>query len=287
MNLPDYNSVSVLKEILSSNSMAMQKKFGQNFLINENARIKLIDALSVDSSETVWEVGPGLGAMTSEILRRGAKLKVFEIDKGFIQLLKVFFQEEIKSGQLQIIEGDVLKTWKEVFKNSGFPSRFFSNLPYNIAASLFADFIEENVRFERGVITVQKEVAMRMMAKPKTADYSSFSVLCQWAYNIEFLMDLAGGNFWPKPNVDSRSVVFTKKEGFPLCENPSLFMKVQKALFSSRRKNIKNNLTGFLKDSKRAEEYILKSELKLTNRAEELKIEDFLRLSDVINNGII
>lgn len=287
MNLPDYNSVSVLKEILSSNSMAMQKKFGQNFLINENARIKLIDALSVDSSETVWEVGPGLGAMTSEILRRGAKLKVFEIDKGFIQLLKVFFQEEIKSGQLQIIEGDVLKTWKEVFKNSGFPSRFFSNLPYNIAASLFADFIEENVRFERGVITVQKEVAMRMMAKPKSADYSSFSVLCQWAYNIEFLMDLAGGNFWPKPNVDSRSVVFTKKEGFPLCENPSLFMKVQKALFSSRRKNIKNNLTGFLKDSKRAEEYILKSELKLTNRAEELKIEDFLRLSDIINNGII
>ena len=287
MNLPDYNSVSVLKEILSSNSMAMQKKFGQNFLINENARIKLIDALSVDSSETVWEVGPGLGAMTSEILRRGAKLKVFEIDKGFIQLLKVFFQEEIKSGQLQIIEGDVLKTWKEVFKNSGFPSRFFSNLPYNIAASLFADFIEENVRFERGVITVQKEVAMRMMAKPKSADYSSFSVLCQWAYNIEFLMDLAGGNFWPKPNVDSSYVVFTKKEGFPLCENPSLFMKVQKALFSSRRKNIKNNLTGFLKDSKRAEEYILKSELKLTNRAEELKIEDFLRLSDIINNGII
>ena len=287
MNLPDYNSVSVLKEILSTNSMAMQKKFGQNFLINENARIKLIDALSVDSSETVWEVGPGLGAMTSEILRRGAKLKVFEIDKGFIQLLKVFFQEEIKSGQLQIIEGDVLKTWKEVFKNSGFPSRFFSNLPYNIAASLFADFIEENVRFERGVITVQKEVAMRMMAKPKSADYSSFSVLCQWAYNIEFLMDLAGGNFWPKPNVDSRSVVFTKKEGFPLCENPSLFMKVQKALFSSRRKNIKNNLTGFLKDSKRAEEYILKSELKLTSRAEELKIEDFLRLSDIINNGII
>lgn len=287
MNLPDYNSPSALKEILSSNSMAMQKKFGQNFLVNENARIKLIDALSLDSSSTVWEVGPGLGAMTSEILRRGALLKVFEIDKGFIALLKVFFKDEIKSGQMQIIEGDVLKTWKEVFKNSGFPSRFFSNLPYNIAASLFADFIEENVRFERGVITVQKEVAMRMTAKPKTADYSSFSVLCQWAYNIDYLMDLPGGNFWPKPNVDSRSVIFTKKEDFPLCENPKLFMKVQKALFSSRRKNIKNNLTGFLKDSKKAEEYILKSNLNLMSRAEELKIEDFLRLSDVINNGII
>ena len=265
----------------------MQKKCGQDFLINENERIKLIDALSLDSSSTVWEVGPGLGAMTSEILRRGALLKVFEIDKGFIALLKVFFKDEIKSGQMQIIEGDVLKTWKEVFKNSGFPSRFFSNLPYNIAASLFADFIEENVRFERGVITVQKEVAMRMTAKPKTADYSSFSVLCQWAYNIDCLMDLPGGNFWPKPNVDSRSVIFTKKEDFPLCENPKLFMKVQKALFSSRRKNIKNNLTGFLKDSKKAEEYILKSNLNLMSRAEELKIEDFLRLSDVINNGII
>ena len=107
------------------------------------------------------------------------------------------------------------------------------------------------------------------------------------AYNIDCLMDLPGGNFWPKPNVDSRSVIFTKKEDFPLCENPKLFMKVQKALFSSRRKNIKNNLTGFLKDSKKAEEYILKSNLNLMSRAEELKIEDFLRLSDVINNGII
>ena len=110
------------------------------------------------------------------------------------------------------MEGDVLKTWKNYLETTSLPDRFFGNLPYNIAATIIADTIENNIRFDRCVFTVQKEVAQRMTAKPSQDDYSSFSVLCQWAYDVKNIMDLAGGNFWPKPNVDSRAVLFTKKE---------------------------------------------------------------------------
>ena len=126
---------------------------------------------------------------------------------------------------------------------------------------------------------------MRMAAKPGTEDYSSFSVLCQWAYDVKPLMDLTGGNFWPKPNVDSRAVLMTKKADFPGCQNPQLFVKMQRALFSSRRKTIRNNLTGFLKNNDQALDFLNKAGIDIMKRAEVLTIPELLKLSDVINEG--
>lgn len=272
-----------LKTFLENNSMAMQKKFGQNFLINEQARIKIIDSLDIDENSYVWEVGPGLGAMTSEILKRGARLVVFEIDKGFAHFLHEFFSDYEKKGKFKIIEGDVLKNWKKALETEGMPDRFFGNLPYNIAATLVASTIENGVRFDKAVFTVQKEVALRMAAKVNTDDYSSFSILCQWAYCVQPIMDLTGGNFWPKPNVDSRAVVFEKKKEFPCCKNPELFVKMQRGLFVSRRKNVRNNLTTFLSDSKKAVEVLEKSQIDMNKRAEALSIETLLKLSDVLS----
>lgn len=282
MKLPDYNSAADLKRILDENGFSMQKKFGQNFLINQEARKKLIDFLDVNENSYVWEVGPGLGAMTSEILNRGSELKVFEIDKGFISLLNGYFDDYTQKQKFSITEGDVLKNWKKEI-SSKMPDRFFGNLPYNISATLIADTIEEGYRFEKCVFTVQKEVAVRMCAKPGTEDYSSFSVLCQWAYDIKPIMDLSGANFWPRPNVDSRSVVFTPKNDFPCCENPKLFIKMQRALFSSRRKTVRNNLSGFLNNKELTEECLLKAEIDPMKRAETLTIQQMLHLSDVIN----
>lgn len=283
---PDYNSPAELKQILDLNGFSMQKKFGQNFLINEEARKRLIDALDINENSTVWEVGPGLGAMTSEILERGADLSVFEIDRGFASLISQFFKEYTDKDHFHLIEGDVLKNWKKQFidVNKGkLPDRFFGNLPYNIAATLIADTIENNVRFEKCVFTVQKEVAIRMAAKPGSEDYSSFSVLCQWAYDVKPLMDLGGGNFWPRPNVDSRAVLMTKKEDFPRCKNPQLFVKVQRALFSSRRKNVRNNLSNYLKNNDKALEYLKTANIDFTKRAEVLSIEELIRLADVMD----
>lgn len=282
MKHPDYNSPAELKLFLDSQGFSMQKKFGQNFLVNADARKRLIDALELTEGMKVWEVGPGLGSMTSGILERGADLTVFEIDRGFAGLISGFFEEYSNKGNFRIVEGDVMKTWKKQFENEGQPARFFGNLPYNIAAAIIADTIENNVRFNRCVFTVQKEVAQRMCAKPGSNDYSSFSALCQWAYDVKPLLDLAGGNFWPKPNVESRAVVFTKKADFPGCKNPALFVKMQRALFSSRRKTVRNNLSQFLKNNDLAVSCLEKAGIDIMKRAEVLSLEELLKLSDII-----
>ncbi|MCR5605832.1 MAG: 16S rRNA (adenine(1518)-N(6)/adenine(1519)-N(6))-dimethyltransferase RsmA [Treponema sp.] len=284
MQCPDYNSASALKTFMEEHGMAMQKKFGQNFLVNGDARKRLIDALEIDEKSIVWEVGPGLGSMTSEILGRGSKLTVFEIDHGFAACIREFFEKENEEGRFKLVEGDVLKTWKKEYEENGQTQRFFGNLPYNVAATIIADTISAGVRFDKAVFTVQKEVAERMCAKPGTENYSSFSVLCQWAYDVKPLLDLAGGNFWPKPNVASRAVTMVKKQNFPLCENPDVFMKMQRALFAARRKTVKNNLTNFLSNSEKAQEALKNSGIDEKSRAEALSIEQLLKLSDAVYN---
>lgn len=283
---PDYNSPSVLKKFMEENNMAMQKKFGQNFLVNEDARKRLVDSLEVEKDMSVWEVGPGLGSMTFELLKRGVNLTAFEIDHGFTRVLPVFFEEYIKNSHFTLVEGDVLKTWTKYAKENPPPKRFFGNLPYNVAATIIADTINKGFRFERAVFTIQKEVVQRMTAKPGTEDYSSFSVLCQWAYEIKPIMDLAGGNFWPVPNVTSRAVLFKKREDFPNCKNPELFMKMLRQIFLLRRKTIKNNLSKFI-PTELSDKALEICNIAPSERAEKLSVEKLLELSDAVDSVII
>lgn len=278
MKLPDYDSPVALKNFLDERGMAMQKKFGQNFLVNANARERLVDALELKKGTKVWEIGPGLGSMTSIILERKADLTAFEIDRGFCSALEDIFQDK---KNFSLVPGDVLKNWKKQLEEKGAPERLFGNLPYNIASAILADMIEENIRFDIVVVTVQKEVAMRMAAKPKDDDYSSFSVLCQWAYDVEPLMDLAGGSFWPRPNVDSRAVKLTKKKDFPRCKDVSFFLKFMRSLFVLRRKTIKNNLTQFYSSSEKALKVLEAAGVSPLTRAETLSVEEILRISDI------
>lgn len=285
MQHPDYNSPIALKNFMDENNMAMQKKFGQNFLVNADARKKLIDVLDVKPGMKVWEVGPGLGSMTSGLLERGVNLTVFEIDHGFARLLTQFFEEYANSGNFSLVEGDVLKTWPKFAKENDIPERFFGNLPYNVAATIIADTITKGLRFDKAVFTIQKEVGQRMNAKPGTEDYSSFSVLCQWAYDVKPVMDLAGGNFWPVPNVASRAVLMTKKEDFPKCENPELFRKMVRQIFALRRKTLRNNLSRFVK-AEICDEALKIAGIEPSIRAENLSVEDLLKLSDALNSVI-
>ena len=283
MNHPDYNSPSELKAFLEQAGMAMQKKFGQNFMINQSAREKIVSLLELKKDELVWEIGPGLGCMTELILLSGAKLEVFEIDRGFISILKQFFKQQEKSGQFKIVEGDVLKNWKKAFtENPQKPAKLFGNLPYNIAATFIADTITENVVFEKCVFTVQKEVAQRMAAKKGTENYSAFSVLCQWGYNVKLDLVLGSSSFWPRPTVSSQAVIMTKKEK-PFSGNSALFVKVVHALFSARRKTIQNNIKPLLAENISAEEFFEKCGISKTERAENLAVEDFIRISDMLS----
>lgn len=293
MTKPDYNSPSSLKDFMESRAMAMQKKFGQNFMLNEKARNTIIDQLELKEGDCVWEIGPGLGCMTDILLQRGACVSVFEIDRGFIECLHDFFESYEREGKFKIIAGDCLKTWKTEFENlekenpKKLPKYLMGNLPYNIAATFIADTITKGLNFEKCVFTVQKEVADRMAAKPGSENYSSFSVLCQWVYNVKSFLTLGPNNFWPKPNVASGAALMTKKEKSIPCEDPEFFIKLVHALFSSRRKTIHNNIKPLIPLKTDYDVWIYESGLSPQVRAEELTVEQLLTLSQNVLKGIM
>ena len=282
--LPDYNAPSALAAVLDEHGFGMQKKFGQNFLINAHIRQGLVSALGLSAGNTVWEVGPGLGSMTSLLLEAGTDVTVFEIDRGFVRLLTSYFGS---NPLFHLIEGDVLKTWKAEYTRQ-VPDAFFGNLPYNIAAKLIAATIEAECFFDCMVITVQKEVGLRMTAAPGSADYSSFSVLCQWAYDVEPIRDIAPAAFWPKPNVESRALRFIKKQSPQPVRDARLFLTLVRGLFGARRKTVKNNLSTLLaargKKVLLAEALLKEASIDPAARAESLTVYDFIRLSDILEN---
>ncbi len=284
--LPNYDSPVQLKEFLDTFGFGMQKKFGQNFLIDRKTRSDLVSMLDLDDNSKVWEVGPGLGAMTSLLLEKNAKLSVFEIDRGFVAILNKFFASK---DNFTLIEGDVLKTWKAELKKNGIPDIFFGNLPYNIAAELILDTIENLVVFDKVLITVQKEVAQKMLALPNSKNYGVLSVLCSWLYDGKMVKKIPASAFWPQPHIESATVLFTAKKNTDAIDTDKakLFIKIVKALFSSRRKTIKNNLSSFLKQNSYGDissEVLAKANLKESARAENLSLYDFLSLSDIISN---
>jgi len=282
MTMPNFNSAADLRAFLDEKALGMRKKFGQNFLINPAIRQALADALEAQAGESVWEVGAGLGAMTSLLLEKGLHVRAFEIDQGFIGLLNDFFSA---NENFTLIEGDVLKTWPDQP-----PAEYFlGNLPYNIAATLLADLVVNRRFFRRMVVTVQREVAMRMAAGVGTSNYSSFSVLCASAYRVKPLMIIKSASFYPRPNVDSQAVLLELRNdvgNFPL---PRCFHPLLRGLFSSRRKTIKNNLAAFLASRGKCSESTLaailaESRLDGGKRAETLAFDDFAALAKVIDN---
>jgi 16S rRNA (adenine1518-N6/adenine1519-N6)-dimethyltransferase len=295
----NYDSPQSLRAFLDSRGLGMRKKFGQNFLINQDTRRKLIDALEIREGSVVWEVGAGLGAMTSPLLERGAVVKAFEIDAGFTAVLQEFFGG---NPRFHLVEGDALKTWRlQPRPQSAQPAAdfFLGNLPYTIAAALLADFIEKNRFFKRLVTTVQKEVAVRIIAKPKSKNYSSFSVLCASAYTITPLMTLKGASFYPAPHVDSQAVRFDIRTDIdPATAYPHLFRPLARGLFASRRKTVKNNLIAFASSRFRgssvdsggasgasaiAVETLRQCGIPENERAENLEIKDFVNLAEKIS----
>jgi len=282
MTMPNYNSAAELRTFLDDKALGMRKKFGQNFLINPAIRQALADALEAQAGDSVWEIGAGLGAMTSLLLEKGLHVRAFEIDQGFISLLNDFFSA---NGNFTLIEGDVLKTWHDQP-----PAQYlFGNLPYNIAATLLADFIVNRRFFRRVVVTVQREVALRMAAGVGTPNYSSFSVLCASAYRVKPLMVIKSSSFYPRPNVDSQAVLMELRDDAESRMLPSCFHPLLRGLFSSRRKTIKNNLAAFLASRGKNSESALaaifsESRLDGGKRAETLAFEDFVTLAEIVDN---
>jgi 16S rRNA (adenine1518-N6/adenine1519-N6)-dimethyltransferase len=217
----------------------MRKKLGQNFLVNPDFRKRLVDALELSPGDDVWEIGPGLGAMTGELLAAGARVKGFEIDPGFAEYLEETFGA---GANFSLVRGDVLKTWK----GAAAAPYLLGNLPYNIAAVFLGDLIEENRLFKRLVVTVQKEVGRRMIARPGQEGYSSFSILIAGVYRVKALMTMGGPAFYPSPRVNSLGLRLDLREDALSAPPPPLFYTMVRRLFSKRRKTVKNSLCSFV-----------------------------------------
>lgn len=179
----NYNSINSIRCALKSKNISPRKIWGQNYLINEHIREKIADALEIKENERVWEIGPGLGAMTTILLKKTNFLTVFEIDPKYSEILNEQFGQFTN---LKIIKGDFVKTYKQERQNI---NKIFSNLPYNIASKIISTLIEDEI-LTHMVLTVQKELADRMLAKKGNKNYSSFTVLVQSHFNVIKIMDI-------------------------------------------------------------------------------------------------
>ncbi|MDR2159753.1 MAG: 16S rRNA (adenine(1518)-N(6)/adenine(1519)-N(6))-dimethyltransferase RsmA [Treponema sp.] len=281
----NYDSARFLKVFLEERQLGMRKKYGQNFLINGRIRERLVNSLEAGEGEEVWEIGPGLGAMTGLLLARGMKVRAFEIDPGFQAVLRECFGDR---ENFSLVGGDVLKTWPVCPP----APLLLGNLPYTIGAVLLGNFIERGRFFRRMVVTVQKETADRMIALPGSAAYSSLSVLCGSVYKVSPLLSIHRSSFYPVPHVDSRGVLLDIRGGAGGPSFPPLFYPLIRSLFSSRRKMIKNTLSDFVSSriigGAEAEgedpgrQALAAAGLRGDERPDNLGVEEFLALAEAL-----
>ncbi len=290
----NFDSPVEIREVLKSRGIGLKKRWGQNFLINRGAREKIVEILAPEKGELIWEIGPGLGALTEIILDRGVNLLAFEIDRGLVSWLEEVFGDR---ENLKVIQGDFLKSWKkvlsgdreivadEIFSRKK-PERVTGNLPYSCSSQIILSFIEGGFLPPVAVFTLQKELVKRMMASPSTKEYSSFSVLCQYAFEIEEEGELQAGSFYPAPEVTSAVVKMIPRKDILRPLDEKFFFKLVKSLFASRRKTLRNNLLTN-PSLKRIKKSLLLDAVEIEGvnagvRSEELSPEVFVRISNRI-----
>ncbi len=267
----DYSSISSIISLLEENGLSMTKKFGQNFLISYPVLEKIVSLADIKEGSVVWEIGPGIGALTSVMLSKGAKVTAFEIDHGFCRILRDKAFENEKN--FTLIEGDAIKNWYPYFKEHGKPDVICANLPYNVGSVLIASFIENRCLPDKMVFTLQSEVVSRICAVKGDSDYSGFSILTSLDYDNREMIRIKPGCFYPSPNVDSSVVVMTIKEK-PLVpsDRAARFLAFVRAAFSQRRKTLRNNIKSLGFSSQSIEQAFISLNLKDSIRAEELDI---------------
>ena len=232
------DSPADIRALLESKGLALKKRWGQNFLVNRGARQRLIEILGPGPAETAWEIGPGLGSMTGLLAAAAARVVAFEVDRGLCRYLEESLAE---LPNFALVQGDFLDTWVGTVVAHGRPDRILGNLPYRSASLMIADIIERGLRPARMVFTVQRELADRMTSPPGQKSYSSFSVLCQSCFRVIGRGDLQPGSFYPVPDVVSSIVEMTPVPGGPEGAELQALSGLARALFSSRRKTIRNN----------------------------------------------
>ena len=272
-------SPKTVREIMDTYDFKFKKSLGQNFLVDKNFVDKIVDAAEIEG-ENVLEIGPGIGTISYEMAKTAKKVVVVEIDQSLIPILKENLSEfdNVKIINEDILKIDIQKLIAEEFNGQGF--KVVSNLPYYITTPIIEMLITKNLPCTDMTIMVQKEVAIRMVADEKSKDYSSLSVFVKFYSDAKILINLPKTVFMPQPKIDS-SILRLNLRIYDENVDQDLLFSLVRSGFNKRRKTILNSLSDVAnKEDLRAafEEVGLAANL----RAENLSLEDFIRLSNAL-----
>jgi 16S rRNA (adenine1518-N6/adenine1519-N6)-dimethyltransferase len=253
------------------NGHKAKKSFGQNFLVDQNIIADIIRAIRPEANDNMVEIGPGLGALTRPLLKLLNTLHVVEIDRDIIARLKTDYPQD----KIVIHEGDALKF---DFDTLAAPLRIVGNLPYNISSPLLFHFSDYAARITDMHFMLQNEVVERMVAAPSTPEYGRLSVMLQYRFYMEKLIDVPPQSFRPAPKVDSAIVRMIPIPADKITvQDEALFAKVVSVAFGQRRKTLRNTLKSHLAESDFAH---LGIDAQL--RAENLGVEEFTRITNFL-----
>ena len=251
-----------------------KKKFGQNFLQDNNIIKKIADVASPTKEDIIIEIGPGGGALTTELVKK-TKVIAYEIDKELEETLNNKFKDD----DIEIIFDDFLnRNIKEDLNKYKYKNIYvIANLPYYITTPIINKIISEKLDVKQMVLMVQKEVGERFTANVGTKDYGSITVFLNYYFNIKKEFIVSRNAFFPKPNVDSIIISLNKKELLQVDNQEKLFKLIRDS-FSQKRKTLKNNLKEY--DFTKVEEVLDKYDLPHDIRAERIPIELFIEISN-------
>ena len=270
-------SPEVVHYICKRFDIKMSKKLGQNFLIKRGIVDEIVHAAEITVGEPVLEVGPGIGTLTQGLAQSGADVTAIELDR---RLLEVLDTTLASYDNVRIIHGDVLKLDLPTIMNQK-PFKVVANLPYYITTPIIMSLLESKLPIERLVVMVQKEVALRMIAKPGTKDYGALSVAVQYYTEPDIVLDVPPKSFLPAPAVTSSVIRCVLRDKPPVdVIDEKLFFRVVKAGFAQRRKTFSNTMktTGLTRD--RIEELLVKANIDGQRRGETFTLQEF---ADVAN----
>lgn len=266
-----------LKNLMEASNFNFKKKFGQNFIIDDNIINAIISKSEIDTETLVIEIGVGAGALTSKLSEVAKNVLCYEIDESLKIILDAVLKEK---SNVKIIYQDFLQAniLDDIKKYEYKKLYVVANLPYYITTPIIMKIIEDKLNVDKIVVMVQKEVGNRFKAKPNTKEYNSLSIFLNYHYDIKKLIDVSRNVFMPKPNVDSIVVEFSKKVNNYKVKNEDVFYKLIKDSFVQKRKTLKNNLKNY--DLEKIEAILKKYKFDLTVRAEQLSIDIFIDLAN-------
>lgn len=269
------------KDLLKKHNVSIKKKYGQNFLTDQNIINRIIDVSEVNDTTNVVEIGPGLGALSDHLLKQAKSVVAYEIDGQLIKPLQNMFAQKNKA---VLYHKDFLKTdFKADLEALPFYEgkvTIVANLPYYITTPILFKCLEYSEIIDRMVFMTQYEVAKRLTANINTKDYNALSVRMHYLCDAQYAFKVPKNVFIPAPNVDSAIITLDVKTNRPNIDEPFFFDFVKTA-FKQKRKTLVNNLsTGYITDKAMIHDFLKSFDLSPSIRAEAIDVDTFVKLSE-------